>query len=159
MGAYIIRRLAWLPLILLAVSFATFTLARFGPGDPVSVAAGQIRDPEVLEQVRAERGLDGLLILDRRLGPARFADPQMALLGQRLGEALRELRRHVLHHQHRQREVGRQQRQHLRQRLRAAGADADLVAQIEIANSIKKLPTSAVLTMQALMCGKRSSTG
>jgi len=58
MSAYVIRRLAWLPLILLVVSFVTFTLARFGPGDPISVAAGQIRDPEVLAQVRAERGLD-----------------------------------------------------------------------------------------------------
>jgi ABC-type dipeptide/oligopeptide/nickel transport system permease component len=59
MGAYVVRRLAWLPIILLIVSFITFTLARFGPGDPISVAAGQIRDPEVLAQVRAERGLDG----------------------------------------------------------------------------------------------------
>ncbi|MDA1010605.1 MAG: ABC transporter permease [Chloroflexi bacterium] len=59
MGAYVIRRLTWLPVILLVVSFITFTLARFGPGDPVSIAAGQIRDPEVLAQVRAERGLDG----------------------------------------------------------------------------------------------------
>jgi len=58
MSAYVIRRLAWLPVILLVVSFVTFTLARFGPGDPISVAAGQIRDPEVLAQVRAERGLD-----------------------------------------------------------------------------------------------------
>jgi len=59
MGAYVIRRLAWLPFILLVVSFVTFSLARFGPGDPITVAAGQIRDPEVLEQVRAQRGLDG----------------------------------------------------------------------------------------------------
>lgn len=62
MGAYIIRRLAWLPLILLIVSFTTFTLARFGPGDPISVAAGQIRDPEVLAQIRADRGLDGSVV-------------------------------------------------------------------------------------------------
>lgn len=59
MGAYIVRRLAWLPIILLAVSFLTFTIARFGPGDPISVAAGQIRDEEILAQIRADRGLDG----------------------------------------------------------------------------------------------------
>ena len=59
MGTYVIRRLLWLPVILLVVSFVTFALARFGPGDPVTVAAGQIRDPEVLDQVRRERGLDG----------------------------------------------------------------------------------------------------
>ncbi|MEX2374722.1 MAG: ABC transporter permease [Dehalococcoidia bacterium] len=62
MTAYVIRRLAWLPVILLIVSFITFTLARFGPGDPISIAAGQIRDPDVLAQVRAERGLDDGLV-------------------------------------------------------------------------------------------------
>lgn len=59
MGGYILRRLLWLPVTLLVVSFLTFSIARFGPGDPVSVAAGQLRDPEVLDRVRAERGLDG----------------------------------------------------------------------------------------------------
>ena len=59
MGAYVIRRLTWLPIILLAVSFLTFVIARFGPGDPISVAAGQIRAEEVLAQIRADRGLDG----------------------------------------------------------------------------------------------------
>ena len=59
MGAYVIRRVLWLPVILLIVSFFTFSIARFGPGDPVSVAAGQFRDPEVLARIRAERGLDG----------------------------------------------------------------------------------------------------
>ena len=32
LAAYIIRRLLWAPLILLAVSLATFALGRFGPG-------------------------------------------------------------------------------------------------------------------------------
>ena len=59
MAAYIVRRLLWLPVVLVAVSFLTFAIARFGPGDPVTVAAGQYRDPEILERVRAERGLDG----------------------------------------------------------------------------------------------------
>ena len=59
MAAYIVRRLLWLPVVLVSVSFITFAIARFGPGDPVTVAAGQYRDPEILERVRAERGLDG----------------------------------------------------------------------------------------------------
>jgi oligopeptide transport system permease protein len=46
------------PLILFVVTFATFTLARLGPGDPVSIAAGQFRDPEVLARVRHAKGLD-----------------------------------------------------------------------------------------------------
>lgn len=58
MTQYALRRLMWLPVTLLAVSFLTFTIARFGPGDPVRVAAGQHSDPRVLEQIRADRGLD-----------------------------------------------------------------------------------------------------
>ena len=58
MGAYVIRRLLWLPVLLVIVSFSTFALARYGPGDPISLIAGQIRDPAVLAQVRADRGLD-----------------------------------------------------------------------------------------------------
>lgn len=56
--SYIIRRLLWVPLILLIVSAFTFTLARIGPGDPVRIASGQFRDPEAFERVRAARGLD-----------------------------------------------------------------------------------------------------
>src|SRR5688572_29968798 len=62
MTGYVVRRLAILPFTLFVVSFLTFAVARFGPGDPVSVAAGQIRDPEVLARIRAERGLDGSLM-------------------------------------------------------------------------------------------------
>ncbi len=63
MGAYVVRRLLWLPVVLFLVSFGTFTLARFGPGDPVSVAAGQVRDPKVLEQIRKDRGLDANVVV------------------------------------------------------------------------------------------------
>jgi ABC-type dipeptide/oligopeptide/nickel transport system permease component len=48
----------WVPVILFFVTFATFTLARFGPGDPVRVAAGNFRDPEAFERIREARGLD-----------------------------------------------------------------------------------------------------
>ena len=58
MAAYVIRRLLWLPVLLVIISFSTFALARYGPGDPVALIAGQIRDPVVLAQVRADRGLD-----------------------------------------------------------------------------------------------------
>jgi len=62
MTGYVIRRLLILPVTLVIVSFMTFTIARFGPGDPVTVAAGQIRDPEVLARIRADKGLDGPLV-------------------------------------------------------------------------------------------------
>jgi ABC-type dipeptide/oligopeptide/nickel transport system permease component len=59
---YIVRRLLWAPIILLAVSFIAFTIARFGPGDPVRVAMGQYTNPEVLARVRHEEGLDKPLL-------------------------------------------------------------------------------------------------
>jgi peptide/nickel transport system permease protein len=64
---YILRRLLWAPLILLAVSFIAFTITRFGPGDPISVAMGQYRDPEVLARVRHEEGLDKPLLDQYRI--------------------------------------------------------------------------------------------
>ncbi|MCX8212991.1 MAG: ABC transporter permease [SAR202 cluster bacterium] len=60
MWVYIVRRLAWLPFLLLAVSFITFTLGRFGPGDPVIVILGNRYDPDsqVTKNLRHELGLD-----------------------------------------------------------------------------------------------------
>ncbi len=58
MGRYVIHRLAWLPVILLIVSFITFALGRFGPGDPVEVLMGQYADPDVVERIREQRGLN-----------------------------------------------------------------------------------------------------
>ena len=58
MGTYVARRLAWLPVILLIVSFITFALGRFGPGDPVEVLMGQHSNPAVVERIREQRGLN-----------------------------------------------------------------------------------------------------
>ena len=55
---YIIRRLLWMPIVLIAVSFITFALGYYGPGDPIQVLMGQHADPEVLARIRHERGLD-----------------------------------------------------------------------------------------------------
>ena len=58
MAPYIVRRLAWLPVILLIVSFITFSLGRFGPGDPVEIRMGQRYDPVVAERLREQLGLN-----------------------------------------------------------------------------------------------------
>ena len=58
MGIYIGRRLLWTPVLLFLVSFITFALGQFGPGDPVELLLGQYRDPEVVERIREQRGLD-----------------------------------------------------------------------------------------------------
>ena len=58
MGTYILHRMVWLPIILLIVSFITFALGRFGPGDPVELLMGQYADPEVVERIREQRGFN-----------------------------------------------------------------------------------------------------
>ena len=60
MGAYIVRRLLWLPFLLFAVTMVTFALGRFGPGDPVQVQLGPRYDPDsvVTRNLRHKLGLD-----------------------------------------------------------------------------------------------------
>ena len=58
MWVYIVRRLIWTPILLLIVSFVTFSLARFGPGDPVEILMGQYNNPQAVERIRHQMGLD-----------------------------------------------------------------------------------------------------
>ncbi len=58
MSSYIARRLLWFPVILFTVLFVTFVLGRYGPGDPVQVLMGQHNNPEVVERIREQRGLN-----------------------------------------------------------------------------------------------------
>lgn len=58
LAGYVLRRLLFLPATLLIVSFATFYVTRWGPGDPISVYSGQYRDPEAFDRVREKYGLN-----------------------------------------------------------------------------------------------------
>ena len=58
MAAYILRRLAWTPILLLTGTLITFLLGSYGPGDPVELLQGQYNNPEVVERIREQRGLD-----------------------------------------------------------------------------------------------------
>ncbi len=58
MGVYAIKRLLWLPFLLIIVTFITFMLLRLGPGDPVQIWLGQHQNEKVRERVRAQLGLD-----------------------------------------------------------------------------------------------------
>ncbi len=62
LAGYVLRRLLFLPITLLIVSFATFYITRWGPGDPVSVYSGQLRDEEAFDRVRKQYGLDKPII-------------------------------------------------------------------------------------------------
>ena len=74
MGTYVIHRLIWLPVILLIVTFITFALGRFGPGDPVEVLMGQYADEQVVERIREQRG---------------FNDPILVQYGRYIGNVVR----------------------------------------------------------------------
>ncbi len=58
MTAYLVRRLLWLPVLLVLISLITFALGLYGPGDPVQVLLGLRARPEIVEQVRKEYGFD-----------------------------------------------------------------------------------------------------
>ena len=58
MLAYIVRRLLWLPVLLILISLITFGLGIYGPGDPVQVMMGLRARPDIIAQVRKEYGFD-----------------------------------------------------------------------------------------------------
>lgn len=58
MTAYLVRRLLWLPILLILISLVTFALGVYGPGDPVQVLMGFRARPDIVEQIRKEYGLD-----------------------------------------------------------------------------------------------------
>ena len=55
---YAIRRLLWLPVLMVIASLFVFTLGRYGPGDPVVVMMGARYNPETADRMRRELGLD-----------------------------------------------------------------------------------------------------
>ena len=58
MGSYILRRLLLLVPVLFLVSFITFSVSYFTPGDPVRLLLGQRADPETMRRERERLGLD-----------------------------------------------------------------------------------------------------
>ena len=66
MGAYLVRRLATLPLLLLGISAVSFALLNLAPGDPAEIVLrqrnpGQAPNPAEVAAMRAELGLDASL--------------------------------------------------------------------------------------------------
>ena len=82
MWLYIVRRLVWLPFLLLAVSLVTFTLGRFGPGDPVRVMMGNRYDEKRAAVIRSELGLD-------RAFHVQYADYMWGFIRGDFGESFR----------------------------------------------------------------------
>ena len=67
MGAYLVRRLATLPLLLLGISAISFALLNLAPGDPAETVLrqrnpGQALNPAEVAAMRVELGLDTSLL-------------------------------------------------------------------------------------------------
>jgi peptide/nickel transport system permease protein len=58
MLVYFVRRLLWLPVLLIIVSFITFALGYYGPADPIVALLGQHYNPELAAQLAHEYGFD-----------------------------------------------------------------------------------------------------
>jgi peptide/nickel transport system permease protein len=59
MSRYIIRRLLWGVLLLIAVSALTFVLFRILPtADPAKLRAGRLQNPKIIAEIRHDLGLD-----------------------------------------------------------------------------------------------------
>ena len=82
MWKYIVRRFMWLPFFVFAVSLVTFSLGRFGPGDPVIVMMGNRYDPVVAERIRHELGLDRAFFV-------QYSDYMLGFVRGDFGESLR----------------------------------------------------------------------
>lgn len=58
MVAYLVRRLLWLPVLLVIVAFITFALGYYGPGDPMAALLGPRYNKEVAARLAHQYGLD-----------------------------------------------------------------------------------------------------
>jgi oligopeptide transport system permease protein len=58
MTAYAVRRLLWLPVVLILVSLITFALGFYGPGDPIQVMLGLHARPDIVQLMRKQYGFD-----------------------------------------------------------------------------------------------------
>jgi ABC-type dipeptide/oligopeptide/nickel transport system permease component len=82
MTKYIVRRLLWLPVVIVVIGFITFTLGLYGPGDPIQMWLGQRNNPEAVARLRRERGLDRPLLV-------QYTDYMSKALRGDFGESLR----------------------------------------------------------------------
>jgi peptide/nickel transport system permease protein len=63
MSRYLLRRLAWVALVLWGVSLVVFIIIRMTPGDPAEILLGPLATAQDVSQLRGELGLDRPLAL------------------------------------------------------------------------------------------------
>ncbi|MBE0610774.1 MAG: ABC transporter permease [Dehalococcoidia bacterium] len=86
MTAYIVRRMLQMPVVIVMVTFALFIIMHLLPGDPIYAMIGESEtslDPEVIEELRAELGLDDPVLV-------QYLDWSADLLRGDLGRSFRD---------------------------------------------------------------------
>lgn len=66
MTAYLVRRFLQMPIVALMVTFGLFVMMQLLPGDPIYALIGESEanlDPEVIEQLRSDLGLDDPVVV------------------------------------------------------------------------------------------------
>lgn len=58
MVRFILKRLLYMLIVVLAISFIAFTLLRLSPGDPAMMMLGDNATPEMVEAMREKLGLN-----------------------------------------------------------------------------------------------------
>jgi len=94
-GTYVARRLLWLPVILIIVTFITFVLGRYGPGDPVEIRMGQHYDPDAIERQREILGFNDNILVQygsyiRRVSTGQFGESISKYPGRDVGSLLKK---------------------------------------------------------------------
>ena len=80
-GGYILKRILWMIPVLFVVTSVTFFLCRYGPGDPIEIRTGGRADPETVERVRQELGLN-------RPIPVQYAEYMIGFAQGDMGESI-----------------------------------------------------------------------
>ncbi len=58
MLTYVIKRILWVPLVMLVIAFIVFVLGIYGPGDPIEVMLGNNYTEELADSLREKKGLN-----------------------------------------------------------------------------------------------------
>ena len=63
MLTYALKRILWVPFVMLVIAFIVFVLGVYGPGDPVEVMLGNNYTEELAESLREKKGLNDPIVV------------------------------------------------------------------------------------------------
>ena len=63
MLTYALKRILWVPFVMLVIAFIVFVLGVYGPGDPVEVMLGNNYTEKLAESLREKKGLNDPVVV------------------------------------------------------------------------------------------------